>query len=402
MALAALIAAYHEADDPGGALRATLPLAGRTLVERQARLAASAGAAPIVVAVERVPPGLTAAIDRMRAEGLQLVVARSAAEAAEAVQGDDTLLLMADGVLAAQSHIDRLSAIGGTAILTVPDVRVDDRYERIDAHSRWAGLALLDGALLQRTAAVLGDWDLQSTLLRRAVQGGARQISLRGEAADEQLIVAERAEDLDALQARLFEGAGLHRRDWVSRYLFGPVEQAATRAVMPTRATPALLQLGAVLLTAFAAIFFASEWYGVGMALLLLATPVDGIAERLAALRMQDGVERSWWAHLLPIAAAGALLALGITLSPERGWGCLALAATTIAFVVALRIEMHGREIPGSVWLAERKGLTWLLLPFASTGLWGTGLTFLALYAAASFFWAQRHVHAALAVPRED
>lgn len=402
MTLAALIAAYHEADEPGGGLRATLPLAGRTLVERQARLAAAAGAAPIVLAVERVPPDLTAAIDRMRADGLQLVVARSAAEAAEAIHPDDHVLLMADGMLATQGHVDQLAAIGGPSILTVPDVRVDDRYERIDAHSRWAGLALLDGDLLKRTAAVLGEWDLQSTLLRRAVQSGARQISLRGEPADQQLLVAERADDLDALQARLLEGAGVRRHDWVSRYLFGPVEQAATRAVMPTRLTPSLLQLGAVLLTAFAAIFFASEYYGVGIALLLLATPIDGIAERLAALRMQDGVERSWWAHLLPITAAGALLALGITLLPERGWGCLSLAAATIAFVVALRVEVHGREIPGSVWLAERKGLSWLLFPFASAGLWGTGLTFLALYAAGSFFWAQRHAHAALAGPRHD
>ena len=39
MALAALIAAYHESGEPGH-LRATLPLAGRTVIERQARLAA--------------------------------------------------------------------------------------------------------------------------------------------------------------------------------------------------------------------------------------------------------------------------------------------------------------------------------------------------------------------------
>ena len=36
MALAALIAAYHESAEPG-LLRATLPLAGRTVIERQAR-----------------------------------------------------------------------------------------------------------------------------------------------------------------------------------------------------------------------------------------------------------------------------------------------------------------------------------------------------------------------------
>ena len=52
-ALGALIGAYQE-DDSGG-LRALLPLAGRTLLEYQVRCASAAGAAPVVVVVERVP-----------------------------------------------------------------------------------------------------------------------------------------------------------------------------------------------------------------------------------------------------------------------------------------------------------------------------------------------------------
>ncbi len=55
MALGALLGAYNE-DDTGG-LRALLPLAGRTLLEYQVRCAAAAGAAPIVIVVERVPAG---------------------------------------------------------------------------------------------------------------------------------------------------------------------------------------------------------------------------------------------------------------------------------------------------------------------------------------------------------
>ena len=53
MALGALISAYQEDDQ--GVLRALFPLAGRTLIEYQARCAAAAGAAPIIVLVERVP-----------------------------------------------------------------------------------------------------------------------------------------------------------------------------------------------------------------------------------------------------------------------------------------------------------------------------------------------------------
>jgi hypothetical protein len=83
-------------------------------------------------------------------------------------------------------------------------------------------------------------------------------------------------------------------------------------------------------------------------------------------------------------------------------WGCVALAATTIAFLVALRNEAEGHEVPAGHWLAERKGMAWLLLPFAAGGLWGTGLTALAAYAAGSFFWAQRHVHRPAPPPSAD
>jgi hypothetical protein len=391
--LAALIAAYHEAEEPGAGLRATLPLAGRTLLERQVRLAAAAGADPGVVAVERVPPELLAVIDRLRGEGVKLVVARNVSEAADAVHPGDRLLLVADGLVAGESHIERLLALEGHAILTVPDVRVDDRYERIDAYSRWAGLAMIDGEMLKRTAAMLRDWDLQSTLLRRAVQSGARQIAVRGEPADDQLVVAERSSDLIELQARIFESASGHRRDWVSRYLLGPIEQAATRALMPTSVTTNAVSLAAALLISLSALAFGWGWLWLGLVLLLSATPLDGICERLAALRLQDGEGPSWWTYVLPLLSAAAFLALAYTLSANGEWGSVALAATAIAFAVALRTEVAGKEVNGRIWLAERKSMAWLLLPFAAAGFWVAGVGFLACYAAGSFFWAQRQIH---------
>jgi hypothetical protein len=392
MTLAALIAAYHESDEPGGGLRATLPLAGRTLVERQARLAAAAGASPIILAVERVPPELTAAIDRLRAEGLKLIVARSAAEAAEAVHPQDRLLLLGDGLIAAETHMIRIAALGGHVILTIPDVRADDRYERIDAESRWAGLAMIDGALLQDTTRMLRDWDLQSTLLRRTVQAGARQLAL-ADSAEEPLVVAEGPGDLADLEMRIVAGSAARRRDWASRWLLGPLEAAATRMLMPGGMTPGLVGLGSVALWTFALIAFASHWRGTGMALALLATPLEGIAERLALLRMRLSSEEGWWMHILPVLAGGTLLALAWSLTADKGWGCLVFAATTIAFQAALSVEMGTRRGPGAVWLAERKGLAWLMLPFAATGWWTAGLGLLATYAAGSFFWVQRQVH---------
>ena len=399
MTLAALIAAYHEADD--GGLRATLPIAGRTLIERQVRLAHAAGAGPVIVVVERVTAELGAALDRLRSEGIGIVLSRGATEAAAAVNSTDRVLLVGDGLVAPEAAIARLVALDGPAILVVPDLRVDERYERIDSQSRWAGLALIDGEMLKQTAAMLRDWDLQSTLLRRAVQAGARQLSVRGEAEDELPLVAETSDDLEALEARILAGAHHRRSDWVSRYLLGPVERLATRWLMPTAVTPTAIGLAATLLMLLAALAFARHMLGLGLALLLLATPLDGIGDRLASLRLQGDRGPSWWGVLLPALSAGVLVILASTLAATRGWGCLALAGTIIAFVVASRIEAEGRDLPGRLWLAERKGMSWLILPFAAANLWGTGLTVLAFYAGASFFWAQRHAHAVVP-PAQD
>jgi hypothetical protein len=402
LTLAALIAAYHEADDPGGGLRATLGIAGRTLLERQAMIASAAGAELIVVVVERVTSALGAALDRLRADGVEIALARNAEEAADAVHPNDRLLLMGDGVVTPEAAVRRLLSAGGHAILTVADVRVDNRYERIDAESRWAGLALIDGQMLKDTAAMLHDWDLQSTLLRRAVQAGARQIAVRGANEDDLPVAAEAAEDLAELEAQILAGAHVRRKDWVSRYLLSPIERAATAALMPTGVTPTAVGLGAALLMVLGGLAFTRQWLGLGLVLVLLATPLEGIGERLASLRLQGERGPSWWSFLLPALAGGVLLALAYALAETRGWGCLALAGTIIAFTIAGRIEGEGLEPPGRAWLADPKGMSWLLLPFAVLDLWGTGLTVLAFYAGASFFWVQRHAHAAPAPLSQD
>jgi len=402
MKLAALIAAYRETEAPDIGLRATLPLAGRTLVERQARLAASAGASPIILYVERVPPELLAAVERLRSEGVSVRLARSAEEAAESVADDDRLLLIADGFVADETHVGRLVDVGASSLLTIPDLGVDDRFERIDAGSRWAGLALLTGRTLKQTAAILEDWDIQSTLLRRAIQGGVRQFSVRSQLADAHLTIITNRADLIPIEKHILEGAVTRRDSWISRYLLAPAEQAATRLLMPTVVMPEWLRLLSVLMTAIAAFLFAEQWLWVGGALMLLSTPLDDIADRLSTLRMQGGNEASWWTYLLPAFAGAALLTLSFSLAIASGWGCLLLAVGTLAFLAALWIEIGDREIDGMIFLAERKGMIWLMLPFAVTGSWLAGLFALGLYVMGSFFWAQHQVHRRISGARQD
>ncbi len=386
MALAALIAAYHESAEPG-VLRATLPLAGRTVIERQARLAALAGATIIVILVERMPAALTAALDRLRRDRVPVHIARNAEEAAEAVDPSARLLLVADGAVADGTQMARLADGTMPTVLTVPDGGFGELYERIDGNSRWAGLAAVDGALLREVAPMLREWDMQSTMLRRALQAGARHLI-----ADGPVAILDSDEDLVALERRIVASAAETGGGWAERML-APAERALTGVLTPSPATPGMIGSAATLLAALGAGAFAYQWLRTGLALLLLATPLEGTALRLARLRMQDDVPHSWWCLLLPALAGAALAALAYALAATHGWGMILLAFTTLAFLAALAIETEGRPIRGTLLLAERRGMIWLMLPFALLGLWHAGLVLLFAYAAASFFWAQRQAH---------
>lgn len=386
MALAALIAAYHESDEPG-VPRGTLALAGRTVVERQARLAAAAGAAPIVVLVERTPAEFTAALDRLRRDRIPVQMVRSPDEAAAAVDPNDRLLLIADGALTESSELTRLAAAEGHAVLTVPDKDYDDSYERIDGSSRWAGVAAINGALLRETAAMLRDWDMQSTLLRRALQSGARHV-----AADGPVAIVDSQDQAAGLEQRILARAWEAGEGWASQ-LLAPLERAATALLMAGSMGPRALGSAGAALAGLGAAAFAYGWLWTGLILMLLATPLEGIALRLAKLRMQEDASHSWWTHLLPFFAGAALVALAYTLAREQGWGVILLAFTTLAFLVAYAIEAEGRRLRGRLFLADARGMILLMFPFALFGAWQVGLAALFAYAAGSFFWAQREAH---------
>ncbi len=395
MALAALIAAYHESAEPG-VPRAALPLAGRTVIERQARLAHAAGASRIVVLVERMPPGLAAALDRLRRERVPVAIARGPEEAAELIDPADRLLLIADGAIADGTQLRRLVDGEGSVVLTVQDSLFGELYERIDGSSRWSGLAATDGAMLRDTTAMLRDWDLQSTLLRRVLQADARHL-----AADAPVAIVDSMDDLAVAERQILEGARATEGGWAARML-APLERGVTFLVMGAPVASGAVGLASAMLTALGAAAIGWGWLWTGFAALLLATPLEGIALRLARLRMQRGAGESWWRTLLPFLSGVALVVLAYVLAPMRGWGMVLLAFVTLVFLFAASVETEGKKPRGALWLAERMGMTWLMLPFAIFGAWHAGMAALFAYAAGTFFWVQREAHRKASAPPQD
>ena len=389
MAIGALIGAYQE--DDSGALRALLPLAGRTLLEYQARCAAAAGAAPIVVVVERVPQALQDAFERLRLDGIGIFPVNDVNEAVSRFEAGSSILLIGDGVAPPVDLVTALASEPETAVATVPDDEMHKQFERIDAESRWAGVAVVDAHLLGSTAAMLGDWDLQSTLLRRAIQEGARRLPV--EAGAEPLL-AHGADELADFQRHLVRTSRSGRDDWVSRYLLPPLEDFATEQLMETQVRPSWLIWGALALTLGAAICFTRGWLGAGLVMLLLSAPLDLIAARLSTIRLKPLPVGMWGRLALWPAAGAALLAIGLwEMRHGTGWGAFVSAASACAFAEAARIEKAIMPAGGELWLLSRRNAIFLALPFALAGAWTAFLLAVLVYAALSFFIVQRVRH---------
>ena len=392
MALGALIGAYQE--DEAGGLRALLPLAGRTLIEYQARCLAALGAAPVLVLVERVPVALNDAFERLRGEGIAVVAVSDGERSREPVRGGHR------PHPARRRHRSRHGRPRAArwrrarrSILTVPDDDAHAGYERIDATHRWAGLARLPAALVGATAAMLGDWDLQSTLLRRAVQAGARLVPRRsGEGAGPFLADGEA---MAAYERRLLLASRGRAHATGSAAIMLPiVEEVATERLMETRLRPAWLVRVALLLTL--ARRSASRAAGSGGACRVGRSRPRSIWSRSASrcCGCARSARRCRRRRLLWPAAGLALVALGwFEARHGGGWGAMVAAlgrgglrrsGTDRARASSIRLARSGYSpaAPRSGWRSRSR---------SAAG--GTSISALiALYAAASFFMAQ-YIH---------
>jgi hypothetical protein len=251
---------------------------------------------------------------------------------------------------------------------------------------------MVDGRTLGATISMLGDWDLQSTLLRRALQDGALQLPVAPGVGEP--LLAEGADDLLDFEKYLFHASVGARDDWASRYVLPLIEQFATQRLMQTSLRPEWLVSLSLILMVAAAFCFSRGWLWPGVGLMVASTPLDLIGARLATLRLRPIKSRSIARRLLWPAAALSVLALGWWLSRHgAGWGAFFAALTAVAFAEADRIERGTAEIPGRQWLFSRRNAILAGLPFAILGYWTLYLGFVATYAAVSFFYTQHFHH---------
>lgn len=384
MALAALIGAYETSEE--GGLRALVPLAGRPLADFQVRSLAAVGAAPIVLLGDEPPAALSQLVEQLRGEGLPVVLADGASAAAARFEADHGLILVSDGIAPDMADLLHLAEAGGPTILTVPDDERHERYERIDLESRWAGLARMTGEDVGSTAAMLGDWDLPSTLLRRAVQAGAAQ---RPSAVEGGPLLVDSAADGAQFSDRLLAASRAARVDWVARYVTVPIEEWATIKFSGLRAKPTLVAALTPILVAGALLAFAIGQGLLAAFLLLLSIPFDLVGRRIASLRLNPiapgraGEFATWPLFLATMAALSLFVA-----SKTGGYWPFACGVGLVAIAHLGRVIRGLRpRVQGDQFLFRRRPASLFLLPFAIAGWWASGLLILGAYAFVSALW---------------
>jgi hypothetical protein len=378
--LAGLIFAIEEATDRPGALVATLPFGGMTLLEYQIRLLNGAGAEQILVAVGKMTPGLLAAVNRASKRTATIEIVRSAEEAAEKADPDARVLVLADGLVTTDPVVDRMAADGPEALLVTDDAGSPAAIERLDMKDCWAGIARISPSQLAQIAQMPEDYDFQSALLRVAAQSGAEHVPLakgwlRGGHAVERSadgLASRNASVLAALTERL--------PGWSDRWIF----TRGARLVLPelvSRGVPgfvATLIGGLFGLGSLAGIWFG--WSGVGLVGSLVATAGLASGAAMSALRGEERRARRVEAGIFVLFAAVTLLC-GWTEFRSLGVATplvLALIGVASQLLVERAASQHRR------WWASPSAHLLLLTPFALAGFVEYGLGAVALYAFAT------------------
>lgn len=332
MPLAVFIIAGESGDDAGGSPAAMLPFAGQTLLEYQVRLARACGGGHIVVLVEQLPAAMIALLDRLRADGIDVDIAREPRDAADRIHPEEQVLLFSPGFVGSRQIVEGLAAQARPTLVTLPDIPAHAGFERIDASERWSGIALLTGQSVRDTAAMLGDWSISSTLMRSALQSGA--VRWRLETSDGLAIIST-ALQAEAMSASLVDTVDAIDQSPFVRLVAQPLAKLAVPHLLKWQVPFALLAVLPLIFLGSAVLLALLGWFATGFALLCVAALAEALATVLAQLSVRDEASLALFKRVRSPAFYIMLLLLGWAVAGASGdWAPLLLSLWGVSILI--------------------------------------------------------------------
>ncbi|MFM7379161.1 MAG: hypothetical protein ACKO1O_13720 [Erythrobacter sp.] len=385
-----LIAALRHSEE--GALRAALPLAGRSVIAWQAALLKGLRVERVLCLAE-TPGGTVLELQhRLESEGVQFHALRGLAAIPALVRAEDDLVILADGLVPDPAVVRALVGGEGEAplqrmVATIPAdhplaAAHPEDFERIDAQRHWGGVLVMRGAPAQRLAEFPADADALSLLLRLALQSGTPPCELAArELVPETWLLA----DSDAAVGRHEDAliaAAAPPADW--RAPGTALAGVTVRAAMPhgleqgpliAGGAALVLLLGGVMAAAFGLV---ATGLALGAAGLFGAQVSHGFAALAGRLRREGGAGTGTPAKVLTALCdllAGATLWFGLAPFPE--FQPLAVLGP-VAYALA-RITARGGHSALAAAASDRASLLLALALASAVGLLPHALACLAL-----------------------
>ncbi|QFT77978.1 hypothetical protein [Erythrobacter sp. THAF29] len=262
-----------------GEYRAALTVAGRTVLAWQADIAKQLKCKRFICLCDQTTDEILDLQRNVEAEGFEFHAIRSSLQLIALLRAEDSLLVIADGLLAEADYVASIAMDESKlrrAVFTLPadhelPEKFPEDFERIDAARSWAGILAMRAASAQKLADFPPDGDPVSLLLRLALQTGTEIDPFPfGEGQSERLLLATDA----AVTER-------HEQDLVARAspglsLVSPGQAGATalvRLLAPFGIAngPITSSAVAVALGATGALLAYQEYPAIGLALLSLA-----------------------------------------------------------------------------------------------------------------------------------
>jgi hypothetical protein len=338
MPIAAIICATVPSSDSLGLARAQLYFAGQSVMEYQARQAREAGIDHVIALVDAVTPALSRTVDRLMADGLKVQLVRDMPTLMRDIPRDTHLLLFSDGAIVAQDYVTALVQVPGNGVLVAEDGGTTPHLERIDGMHRWCGLARITPETVFETLDLIGDWDLALTLMRAAVQGGAKRITvpqsdiLEGRAA---IIDRQATADLVAQALLTHSTSDSGTEVGAEHYLLSPLARLLSGRLVRMQVPGVQIRLVAIGLALLGIAALYPRWPLVTVILLLAARVIDLAADQLGVMARRPGGDG--YMGMAPVA----FILLGI-ICVGRYYG----AGSSAVYLAALA---------GIIWLFARK-----------------------------------------------
>lgn len=389
--LSALAEPIGRAGASAGERAAFRRFAGKSVLSHQIDCAAHLSCDRVICLTGGLGPEMGAARSYAQRAGVRFEVAESILRLMGLITADDDVVLIADGVLPDCAAL--VNVLGDrTGVVAFPaEPALGLGFERLDASRAWSGALRMRGAGVARLADLPGDCDLASSLLRIALQSGARVIEI------------DPAPLADGAWRRRVErhAAAEAERRWVARQV-QPVPFAAPGLAISQRLASRWARdigggrwrraphLAALVAGALAVGAGLVSWPLAGLALLLAASVALAMAEVFDRVETLGAPPRK--AGLaFPLAGwlrDGVLVALlALLIRAEPDWLRLFLPLTMVS---AVRLGEATARAPLRPLYSDRIIMLMMLAAAATQGWAGAATAGIAVLALAELTWGAR------------